>query len=251
MIRKIPFCLTALIPAFLMPSDAFASKTYLPILEVGKKWTYINYAVSGELNKPAVPWTWEAIDMTEEDGHQVFTLLYEDTESDDSSTGYEFTKNEYEADGVLWYLSEEYGGYVPMIDFNMEVGDTIDGYEEVIWKGPVVIEGVERCVIVLQIPGREDVYYWIEGIGSVDDVSITPMPMVTGERTRMTECWMGGTCLFDINRMDEYMDPYVSEIRQMVGTAEDAPLYDILGRRITIPAPGQLYIQGGKKHIAK
>ena len=31
----------------------------------------------------------------------------------------------------------------------------------------------------------------------------------------------------------------------------NAPIYDILGRRITAPAPGQLYIQGGKKHIAK
>ena len=31
----------------------------------------------------------------------------------------------------------------------------------------------------------------------------------------------------------------------------DDPLYDILGRRIANPAPGQLYIQGGKKHIAK
>ena len=31
----------------------------------------------------------------------------------------------------------------------------------------------------------------------------------------------------------------------------DAPLYDILGRRIANPAPGQLYIQDGKKHIAK
>ena len=30
-----------------------------------------------------------------------------------------------------------------------------------------------------------------------------------------------------------------------------APLYDILGRRISTPAPGQLYIQDGKKHIAK
>ena len=34
-------------------------------------------------------------------------------------------------------------------------------------------------------------------------------------------------------------------------TDTDAPLYDILGRRIANPAPGQLYIQGGKKHIAK
>ena len=229
-----------------------AQNTYLPILEVGKKWTYINYAVSGELHKPAVPWTWEAIGMAEEDGHQMFTLLYEDSESNDSTTGYEFTKNEYEADGVLWYLSDEYGGYVPMIDFNMEVGETIDGFEEVVWKGPVVIEGVERCVIVLHIPGRKEVYYWIEGIGSVDDISITPMPMVIGERTRMTECWMGDTCLFDINRMEAYMDPYVSEIRQIVEQPEsDAPLYDILGRRISAPAPGQLYIQRGKKHIAR
>ena len=30
-----------------------------------------------------------------------------------------------------------------------------------------------------------------------------------------------------------------------------APLYDIMGRRITAPVPGQLYIQGGRKHIAK
>ena len=34
-------------------------------------------------------------------------------------------------------------------------------------------------------------------------------------------------------------------------SATDAPIYDILGRRITDPVPGQLYIQDGKKHIAK
>ncbi|MDE7350241.1 MAG: hypothetical protein K2N25_04185 [Muribaculaceae bacterium] len=42
----------------------------------------------------------------------------------------------------------------------------------------------------------------------------------------------------------------VTEIGQEA-VAEAAPLYDILGRRITEPAPGQLYIQDGKKHIAK
>ena len=31
----------------------------------------------------------------------------------------------------------------------------------------------------------------------------------------------------------------------------DTPLYDIIGRRITDPTPGQLYIRNGKKHIAK
>ena len=34
-------------------------------------------------------------------------------------------------------------------------------------------------------------------------------------------------------------------------SVDTAPLYDILGRRIANPAPGQLYIQDGKKHIAK
>ncbi len=37
----------------------------------------------------------------------------------------------------------------------------------------------------------------------------------------------------------------------MVKQKPDAPCYDILGRRIANPAPGQLYIQAGKKHIAK
>ena len=32
---------------------------------------------------------------------------------------------------------------------------------------------------------------------------------------------------------------------------DNPPIYDILGRRILAPAPGQLYIQNGKKHIAK
>ncbi|MDE5871155.1 MAG: hypothetical protein K2H22_04305 [Muribaculaceae bacterium] len=31
----------------------------------------------------------------------------------------------------------------------------------------------------------------------------------------------------------------------------EAPVYDVMGRRISSPAPGQLYIQGGKKHIAR
>ncbi|MDE5849599.1 MAG: hypothetical protein K2H38_05615 [Muribaculaceae bacterium] len=41
----------------------------------------------------------------------------------------------------------------------------------------------------------------------------------------------------------------ISEITESPESA--APLYDILGRRITAPAPGQLYIQDGKKHIVR
>ena len=44
----------------------------------------------------------------------------------------------------------------------------------------------------------------------------------------------------------------VNGISETTENPESAtPCYDILGRRIAQPAPGQLYIQGGKKHIAK
>jgi hypothetical protein len=33
--------------------------------------------------------------------------------------------------------------------------------------------------------------------------------------------------------------------------AESAPMYDLMGRRITSPAKGQIYIQNGKKFIGQ
>ncbi|MDE6480879.1 MAG: hypothetical protein K2L45_11500 [Muribaculaceae bacterium] len=41
----------------------------------------------------------------------------------------------------------------------------------------------------------------------------------------------------------------VGSIAEQVGEA--APIYDLYGRRISAPVPGQLYIQGGKKYIGK
>ncbi|MDE5849600.1 MAG: hypothetical protein K2H38_05620 [Muribaculaceae bacterium] len=240
------------VSALIMADTAYASKTYLPTLEIGKKWTYINYAVSGELHQPAVPWTWETISMTDEDGLHIFTLLYDDAVPDDSEIKYESTKNEYEKDGVLWSYSYEECEYMPMVDYNLEVGDMVDDWYEVIWKGPVIIEDVERCVIALRIPGAIKVNYWIEGIGAIDDIYLSPVVMHIGERSRMTECRMGDKCLFDYSRMDEYMSGIdLSGVKPLSDDEESAPIYDILGRRITEPTPGQLYIQSGKKHIAK
>lgn len=247
------FYLIVFASVLILANKAIAQKTYLPVLEEGKRWTYINYAVSGELNEPAAPWTWEAIDMVEEDGHRIFTLMYKDSATDEAGMDHVFTKNEYEEDGVLWWYSNEECRYQPMIDFKLEVGDEIEeGFEKIIWKGTVDIEGVERCVIAIMASWAGKVYYWIEGIGAVDDVYLSPVIMHIGERTRMTGCWIGDTCLFDISRMDEYLSGVdLSEVKTPAGTAETYPMYDMMGRRILTPAPGQLYIQGGKKHIAK
>ncbi|MDE5758037.1 MAG: hypothetical protein K2H85_05435, partial [Allobaculum sp.] len=55
---------------------------------------------------------------------------------------------------------------------------------------------------------------------------------------------------------DDYVDLPVGDlsgIDRLTDRTDDAakPIYDMMGRRIAKPVPGQLYIQGGKKHIAK
>ncbi len=51
---------------------------------------------------------------------------------------------------------------------------------------------------------------------------------------------------------DLQYDSFISEVDAInTPKAENDAMYDILGRRISSPAPGQLYIHGGKKHIAK
>lgn len=243
--KKILLALLALSLGIVFEVDLRAEKkSYLPILEIGKEWTYINYAVSGELHEPAKPFRKKALEKIEEDGHEVY-LLYHASSDRDYDNSKHFTKY-YEEDGALWWYSHEVGGYEILIDFNLEVGDEIDS-EEVVWKGYVMVEGVERLVIALRSRGSGDYYYWCEGIGAIDDVYLSPVVMHLGERTRMTECRMGDTCLFDGNRMDTYM----SEVKQLVSEQTEDAAYDILGRRITKPAPGQLYIRNGKKYIGK
>ena len=236
--------LAIFIAVFFITDLNVQGKSYLPILEIGKEWTYINYAVNGELHEPAKPFCKKALEKIEEDGHDVF-LLYHASSDRDYDNSQHFTKY-YEEDGTLWWYSHEIGGYEILIDFNLEVGDEV-GYEEVAWKGYVMIEGVERLVIALRSRGSGDYYYWCEGIGAIDDVYLSPVVMHIGERTRMTECRMGDTCLFDGSRMETYM----SEVKQLVSEQTDDATYDILGRRIIKPAPGQLYIRNGKKYIAK
>ena len=179
------------------------------------------------------------MDIIEEDGYQVVSVLQKDNTGD-----YFSMRQVYEEDGVSGSVNK--GEFVPMIDFNLEVGDKAIGNFYVVWKDYVDMEGVTRCVIGLD-NGLGKMNYWVEGIGAVDDIYMALTVHEIGVRTRMTECWQGDTCLF---RYDD-MENYISEVRSIIGENPDAPLYDLYGRRIVAPVPGQLYIQGGKKHIAR
>lgn len=234
----------------ILPSVGFPAygREYLPILELGKEWTYIGYCVSGELQEPYEPFGFQAVEMIEEDGHDVFLLLPSGTDRDsiDPSEEYLYLSRAYEEDGVLWLFSIEAMKYQPMVDFNLEVGDYVTKFSKVISKECVDVEGVERCVIAIQTPGMDQVYYWCEGVGAINDCFLSPMIASPGERTYMTQCKMGETCLFDHSRMDDYL----SEVKPISERTANASITDLLGRRISTPAPGQLYIQDGKKKLA-
>ena len=106
-------------------------------------------------------------------------------------------------------------------------------------------------------------YTYIEGIGAVEygclnhheyDKHITGMWM----RNVINRVFdREGNVVFENLRGSQYNDLQYGSFIEALGVnpisdnKECDTFYDILGRRIAAPAPGQLYIQGGRKYIAK
>ena len=249
--KKIIIILMACLLLLSVSLEMNCEERYLPILEVGKEWYFVGYQAKDELQDPDVLFEYRVTDIVEDNGHNVYILCKKGFEDYpiDPDVDYRYIRRAYEENGVLWYLSINEGVYLPVIDFNLEVGDKMDGGDEIVWKDSFIIEGVVRCVIGIKEPYSKKIYHWIEGIGAIEDCFLSSMAVPIGERFYMSECRMGDNVLFDYSRMDEYL---ASGVRT-VGMTEDeeASLYDILGHRISAPVPGQLYIQDGKKHIAR
>ena len=103
-------------------------------------------------------------------------------------------------------------------------------------------------------------YPIIEGIGIVDYGGL--FYLETYEHTSGHNNYNGFICCLDPDGNILYPQDYRGELPggglpsvgvERISPTEngyDAPRYDILGRRISEPVPGQMYIQGGKKKIA-
>ncbi|MDE6379440.1 MAG: hypothetical protein K2L11_03135, partial [Muribaculaceae bacterium] len=215
-----------------------------------KEWSFVSYENLGGLPEREELYGGKIVETIAEDGHEVFVFhpLDEDLLDNPSIAQY-FINKAYEEDGVVWVFSWEDKKYIPMVDFNLEVGDSLFNGWTVAWKERFVIEGIERYVLAIQNSAFRIVDYWVEGIGAVGDTYVTPLIVPTCYIwSRIIECKIGDRCLLQYDKMDSYL----SDVRALKADREDdAPIYDMLGRRISTPAPGQLYIQGGKKYIAK
>ena len=166
-----------------------------------------------------------------------------------------------------------------LYDFNRKVGEEYEGWTSsfdadkclfrVISESTIDIDGeTYRSIEIASIDPYEGnlmpSHIFIEGIGAAEYGCLnyheySAMPTGMWCRNSINRVFdMDGNVIFKCLDGCQYEDLQYGPFSATDGvvsitgqTDTDAPLYDILGRRITNPAPGQLYIQGGKKHIAK
>lgn len=93
--------------------------------------------------------------------------------------------------------------------------------------------------------GLEDVTYevqWIRGLGSTVCPYDNDTPFRKGDDYYVREITLNGEILYS-NYAAGVLTPAASE--------EDSAIYDILGRRVTLPVSGNIYIRDGKKILWK
>lgn len=108
-------------------------------------------------------------------------------------------------------------------------------------------------------------YYWnepiIEGIGAVNKGCLNYHEFIDWPTCSYAHHYF--SCLFDMDGnviypLDYESNPYVIDYGSFISvgsvtssaTPKDTHMYDMMGRPISNPAPGQIYIQAGKKKIA-
>ena len=211
--------------------------------------------------------------MREEDG-KVYTLAVAYNPEEDYFSG-----NRYVPDFVESTNQPECVENL-LYDFTLDQGDVYEGMTfverdaivesfKVLNISSVRIDGEEcKMMYISRVDENnyDEPYYWyrpiVEGIGAVDrgclnyhEFSSIPAKIwYWNYFLRLFD--MEGNLLYSNDPTREYdgldWGSFVSEVGAIESNEViDETRYDILGRRITEPVSGQLYIQGGKKHIAK
>lgn len=201
--------------------------------------------------------------MREEDG-KVYTLVTDIVRDDYGLQGYLYIPNGNEAHPAD--LEE-----MLIYDFTCKEGEsyrglTTNGYyvDEITYKVKstefVDIDGEQhRRLLVSPEEYNEDLELpMVEGIGIASEygclttihIAMPTCPCMDHMFHRVLD--MDGKMIYPTNEYVSSIPIDFLGVGSIAGQAEEtAPIYDVLGRRISNPAPGQLYIQGGKKFIGK
>lgn len=243
-------------------SKDFMDKTYTRVSTIKKvRWTdddATDIRIEEDIDETEA---W----MREEDG-KVYLLLdgwqsYDDSSSTDLS------------EGLLYDFNAERGSSYDCISLFKPYEDTpgnyLAGHNSVLsdWTENVGDQEVKSWDFIFIPPGVEVLptmcYEMVEGIGIVDYGCL--FYIETHSRHAQNYCYhflcctdMDGNVIYPVDsnielpggglpaNVNNVIDSDSGDMTNVSGA-----IYDILGRRILAPAPGQLYIQDGKKHIAK
>lgn len=166
----------------------------------------------------------------------------------------------YEEGGVLYeyYAPSK---LQPLIDMRAHNGDQLYTYKNgkpqrndaytVISEDTIRIHGVERRRLQLKY-WMDETFYWIDGIGSDHKFrSLVGYPYedICGSFywPYLVKCYRGNDCM--MSHKDFYIKTSVEDIKMGDSDSADTPIYDLMGRQVTNPQSGHLYIQNGKKII--
>ena len=249
-----------------MESKEFMDKTYTRVSTIKKvTWDYgmTNIRIEEDIDETEA---W----MREENG-KVYLLLdgwdyYPYADPATSTDLYEGLLYDFNAEdgstyeGISQYRSEDDEGWYREGLYHVSgtgtetVGD-VEARSWNVWFSPDQEESEDIPTLLYRI---------VEGVGIVDYGCLYYLE--TFDHTSGHKFYNGFYCCMDLDGNILYPRDYdedlpggglPSSVRAVGIDADngaeacDAPLYDLLGRRISAPVPGQLYIQGGRKHIAK
>ncbi len=107
------------------------------------------------------------------------------------------------------------------------------------------------CLLTLGYVDKPSAY-WVEGIGTSREFFLTLYLVPTDGGNLyvtpiMLACYENGECIFTKDDFNATATSVQSAKEDAKGECE---LYDIMGRKVSKPGKGKVYISKGKKHVA-
>lgn len=228
------------------------AQTYKPILTEGKVWKF--RTVNALMGDRDVTVSVRGDSIIEGRIYKKVVIAYG---SDSGKTNW--CVPAYEENGKLYaYMYDcvepENGERpMPILDFTMHTGDKNIHDCEVTDEDYAYVDGqkVRRIKFgTVKICDMEPV--WVEGVGSNVDFfcSLVDYPTNGYSGTYMIECRDNGKLIYS---KDDFLNGWgVNGISlPMVTKADNSAIYSVSGSRIAEPQKGEVYIQNGKKRVAK
>ena len=243
-----------------------AQDNHLKFFEDGKSWICTGY---NSENKSHYQFKVSVVGDTVVGGVTARKLQSEMLETGEKSVKYQVG---YEADGKVYIWLND--GFRVFFDF-VSLGPEKAPYQCDYFGEPILFDdGSYKCIVIEQlysinIEGYNrkiysvnelwelGIHYWIEGIGELDGFFLT-----SGSATDpfwnyiwLDECYLYDSCIYRADdfyrypKVDPSTDPELSSIMEIGADEVNEAVYDLMGRKVTHPQPGHIYITPSGKRV--